>query len=526
MRITIKYFFVTISLLFFLQPVDAQDKTGENVSISELKFNLEYLASDEMEGREATTKGEELAAEFISEKLVEYGIEPFGDDGSYFQVFDVDVRSVSPGSYIEIISADGEVEKLSVGDDFYLSTSTLPSNDCNDVEREVIFAGYGISAEKYDYDDYEGVEVRDKVVLIYRETPQEDGESIFSEEDSKKFSDTKYKLKNAIDHGAAGLIFIPSGLAIKYWKWLKSRALSPSFKLIDLSESTDGTAPSMILSKDAVETLLDKERYSYEELIDANQNEEKIEWFELSKKIKFNYSVTREKKESRNIIGIIEGIDDKLKNEFVTVGAHYDHEGIINGEVYNGADDNASGTSAILEIGRRLVLAGENNRSVLLTFHAAEEKGLLGSKYLTGNSDFINDVVVNINMDMVGRESVDSIFCIGSGKLSTELYELVGTVNEETVNFVLDYTYDDPNDPNRYYYRSDHYNFARYGIPIVFFYDHMTVDYSKPTDDADKINFQKIDKLCTLVTELALRIANLDHRLIVDKKEEKLTGAR
>jgi len=133
----------------------------------------------------------------------------------------------------------------------------------------------------------------------------------------------------------------------------------------------------------------------------------------------------------------------------------------------------------------------------------------------------MSEVVSNINIDMVGREDTESIYSIGSGKLSIELYELVESVNSETVQFELDYTFDDPNDPNKYYYRSDHYNYAKQNIPIVFFYDHMTEDYHKPTDDLDKINFEKIEKVSTLITELALRIANLDHRLIIDKEVEE-----
>jgi Zn-dependent M28 family amino/carboxypeptidase len=236
--------------------------------------------------------------------------------------------------------------------------------------------------------------------------------------------------------------------------------------------------------------------------------------------VKFSYNVYRETKSSKNLIGIIEGTDSELKNEFITIGAHYDHEGIINGVVYNGADDNASGTVAILEAARRLVDLNNNKRSILIIFHAAEEKGLLGSKYLTSNSDFMENVIVNINADMVGRKHVDSIYSIGSDKLSSELKNIVEDVNEETVNFVFNYRFDEPNDPQRLYYRSDHYNYAKQNIPVVFFYDYMLEDYSKPTDTPDKINYEKVEKISTLVTHLALKISNLDHRLRVDVKEE------
>ena len=220
------------------------------------------------------------------------------------------------------------------------------------------------------------------------------------------------------------------------------------------------------------------------------------------------------------MVGIIEGNDPVLKNEYVSFGAHYDHEGIHNGVVYNGADDDGSGTVAILETAKAFALSKQNKRSVVVFFHTGEEKGLLGSSYSANHISYINNIVANINIDMVGRESIDSIYCIGSDKLSTELHNIVEDANKETVNFYLDYSFDDPNDPQRLYYRSDHINYARKGIPIVFFYDYMMQDYHKPTDDVDKINFEKILKTVKLVYNIGLEIANLDHRLVVDKKEE------
>lgn len=497
----------------------AQITSLHEESILELKTNLEYLASDGLEGREATTKGEKLAADFISKKLDEYGVKPFGDNGTYFQLFSVDARTVDKNSSVSIFSVDDNVNKLKPGEDFYLSTSTVPSSNYNDKEYEIIFAGYGITADEYDYDSYKNVNANGKVVLLYMGTPMEDDENIFEAEDNNLYRDPNYKIKNAAEHGAAGIIVLPSGFALKYWKWIKARSLTPDFTLVDEEDEYEELIPRVMLSEDKARELLEKERYSFDDLIEAKDENDIPEWFTLSKKILFDYRVKREIKTAINIIGIVYGNDETVKNEYVSFGAHYDHEGIIDGEIFNGADDNGSGTVAILEAARRISSAGNNRRAVIFIFHAAEEKGLLGSKYLTSHSGFVNDIVVNINLDMVGRESDDSIYCIGSGMLSTELYELVQTANKNTVNMVLDYKYDDPKDPNRYYYRSDHYNYAKRGIPIVFFYDHMTEDYHKPTDDIEKINFNKIEKIVTLTVELADIISNLRHKLTADKIE-------
>jgi len=514
-----KLIFLFSYVIFLTIGLFSQQYISNTESTKYLRENLEYLASDELEGREATTHGEDLAAEFLSNKLIEYGVHPYADDKTFFQTFEVDVRKVDTSSYFDIISVDNSIIRMQVGKDFYLSTTIMPSKDFNDLESEIVFAGFGITAPDYEYDDYDGVDAEGKVVLIYRGAPMRDEESLFSNEDHRKFADPEFKIKNAAEHGAAGILVIPTEFAMKHWNWIKRNALSSDFSLIDNLTDRSESIPSAMLSEEAVSALLNKERYSYQELAEALEDEEIPEWFLLSKKTRFSYNVRREIRSSKNIIGMIVGTDPQLKNEFVTIGAHYDHEGIVNGEIYNGADDNASGSVAILEAGRRLVELNNNKRSVLIIFHAAEEKGLLGSKYLTANSNFMEDVVVHINVDMVGREHVDTIYSVGSDKLSSELKEIVEEANEETVEFNFNYKFDDPNDPQRIYYRSDHYNYAKKGIPIVFFYDYMLEDYHKTTDDAEKINYIKIDKVSTLITEIALRIANLGHKLAVDSEE-------
>ena len=509
-----------IIVFFSFQIIQAQNQTVNETGLIYLQSNLEVLASDLFEGRETATRGEQLAALFISEELRKYGVKPFGDDETYFQLFDIIARKVEPETELTIINGDGTLKVLDIGEDIYLSKEQLPSEKYNGKEMEIVFAGYGITAHKYNYDDYKGIDVYGKVVLLQLGIPSMDDERI-SETDKKKFGKRSYKFDNAKIHGAAGVLVIPGGWILSKWNGVIKRALSPSISLLNNDEEEKNAIPVVYLSEQSVKELLSDERNSYDDILESSENNRPLSGFELTKKIIFNYRINIEIKEARNVIGIVEGTDEQLKNEYVVLTAHYDHEGIVGGEIYNGADDNGSGTVAILEAGRRLALLKDNKRSILIVFHAGEEKGLLGSKYLTENSDFMSGVVSNINIDMVGREDTESIYSIGSGKLSAELYELVETANSETVNFELDYTFDDPNDPNKYYYRSDHYNYAKQNIPIVFFYDHMTEDYHKPTDDVEKINFEKIEKVSTLITELALRIANLDHKLKLDKKVEE-----
>jgi Zn-dependent M28 family amino/carboxypeptidase len=223
-----------------------------------------------------------------------------------------------------------------------------------------------------------------------------------------------------------------------------------------------------------------------------------------------------------NVIGFIPGTDPNLKNEFVAIGAHFDHLGVDgDGQVYNGADDDGSGTVAVLEAARVLNALKQNRRSILVVFHGAEEKGLIGSEFLTDttteNAFQMSQIVAQINVDMVGREHVDSLYVIGAGRLSSEMERLVVEVNREDSLFHFNYEFDREDDPNQFYSRSDHYNYARHRIPIVFFFDGMKEDYHKTSDDVEKIDFRKIEKVTRLITRLALRIANRDARLPVDR---------
>ena len=515
--------FVIILIFFFIPSNNnAQTTPNQKSAIEHIKQNLEYIASDNAEGRRIGTRGETVASNYIAGKLDEYGVAPFGDEGTFFQRFRIKVNQYQPQSKVTIFYDNGISEDFRIQDDIYISGEHIPSEKYNYHKYDLVFAGYGITAPEYNYDDYKGLDVKGKVVLILSGAPSGDAEKHFSPEDEATLSDRKYKYENAKDHHASGLLVIPMGGLLHYLPMLKKSALSSSEKLFEDEGNNpdDDEFPMVYLYEESLKHLLSKEEYTYDGILEAVNENQIPAVFNLSSKIMFECDYTSSVKEARNVIGIIEGTDEKLKNEYVVLSAHYDHEGIINGEIYNGADDDGSGTVAILEAARRIAPDRNNKRSVLITFHTGEEEGLFGSQYLTSHSKYIKDVVADINIDMVGRGSTDSIYSIGSNKLSTELHDLVEKTNDETVKFCFNYEFDSPADPNRYYYRSDHYNYAKHNIPIVFFYDHMTEDYHKPTDDVDKINFKKIEKISTLITELSHRIANLDHRLIIDKTDQ------
>lgn len=235
----------------------------------------------------------------------------------------------------------------------------------------------------------------------------------------------------------------------------------------------------------------------------------------------------KDPKDSENVVAFIEG--SEFPEEIVVLSAHYDHVGMKNGEIYNGADDDGSGTVSLLEIAQAFQQAKNNGqgpkRSILFLHVTGEEIGLYGSRYYTENPIFpLENTVCNLNTDMIGRidpnkkENPNYIYLIGSDKLSQELHDISEQVNSTYTQLELDYTFNDENDPNRFYYRSDHYNFAKNNIPVIFYFNGVHEDYHQPTDTPDKIEYELMAKRAQLIFQTAWEVANQDTRLTVDKK--------
>ena len=238
------------------------------------------------------------------------------------------------------------------------------------------------------------------------------------------------------------------------------------------------------------------------------------------------FSRKKDAKPSENVVAFIKG--SEKPNEIIVLSAHYDHVGMHDGEIYNGADDDGSGTVSMLEIAQAFQKAVKDGngpkRSILFLHVTGEEIGLYGSKYYTENPIFpLENTVCNLNTDMVGRidpnkkDNPNYIYLIGSDKLSQELHDVSEMINKEYINLELDYTFNDENDPNRFYYRSDHYNFAKNNIPIIFYFNGVHEDYHKPTDTPDKIEYELMAKRAQLIFQTAWEVANREGRITADK---------
>jgi hypothetical protein len=259
-----------------------------------------------------------------------------------------------------------------------------------------------------------------------------------------------------------------------------------------------------------------------------------------SKMVKVDVSASAMKQENKvraeNVLGYLEGSDPKLKSEVLVVSAHYDHEGMTTSgtdKVFNGADDDGSGTTGVIMMAEAFAKAKKAGkgpkRSILFLAVVGEEKGLLGSDWYSENPIFpLKNTIANLNIDMIGRtgteyqtkaDSTNYIYVIGSDKLSTELRQISEATNKTYTKLHLDYKFDDPNDTERIYYRSDHYNFAKHGIPIIFYFNGVHEDYHKPSDEIGKINFPLLAKRAQLAYYTAWELANRATRPVVDKTD-------
>jgi Zn-dependent M28 family amino/carboxypeptidase len=285
----------------------------------------------------------------------------------------------------------------------------------------------------------------------------------------------------------------------------------------------------MTLGPDAAEKILAVAGLNSKSVFEAAAKKLPLQPKVLDASAHITITTQQSRTTSQNVVGILDGSDPKLRDEYVAFSAHYDHlKTNPNGQIYPGADDDGSGTVAVLAIARAMSVQ-RPKRSVLIIFHAGEELGLLGSEY---NADFapavpLDKMVVDLNIDMIGRSKPDgdkqaedqhltdahSVYLVGSNRISPELHALSEDTNAEFQKLRLDYYYNDPANPERIYFRSDHWNYAKHGVPIIFYFDGVHVDYHKVTDTVDKIDFAKMTQITRLVFETGWRIANLDHRL-------------
>lgn len=495
---------------------------AETITTDDLYRHLSYLASDEMEGRETGEPGQKKAAAYLAEMLVGMGFPAIGENGGYYQTI-LFIRQ--KWSDISMNNNGQDVRHLR---EFY----SIPSQNNSRSEvaiNELVFAGYGIDAPGYN--DYEKLgDVTGRHLLIFAGEPRDkDGNYRLSGNDTPTatWSDNlETKLATAYERGVATVFIIDPDFRSNVGK-IRRQILDGRMQMAETRESERQLANSVFITPQLAKDLLGKK---YRNVVKSRKRIERSGKLK-SIAIPVNLTLTQEKDVNElvgeNVLGYMEGNDPDLKDEIVVFSAHYDHIGRRGDDIFNGADDNGSGTSTVLEVAQAFVEAKKigkgPRRSVLFVWVSGEEKGLLGSKYYVNHPIFpLENTVVDINVDMVGRvdekhaDNPEYIYVIGSNRLSTDLHDINEDMNQRFTKLELDYTYNAEDDPNRYYYRSDHYNFAERGIPSIFYFNGTHEDYHRSGDTVDKINFDKMSKIAQLIFHTGWEIANRNDRIRVN----------
>jgi hypothetical protein len=464
----------------FSQKTDPIEKYGALIDSTDLRRHLTVLAGDEYEGRETGKKGQQMAAAYIERSFREDGCAAIPGKNAYQQDFTV-VETVPGGS----LSLCGK-ELAFRNDFFYIGAKQVQ--------------GYK-DLEVYTVEGFESQTVENAAVI-----------HPLSSMDIRTEADAIKKRAK----GAKAIIFTVESYATLF-EYLEHYATSASMRLAQKGQAAE--VPVIFVRAEALKGKIPK-KYAY--LLGGKPGKAPKKVRPVGK-MTGKLNLSEEELNSSNVIGFIPGSDPILAKEAVVITAHYDHIGIIDGVVYNGADDDGTGTVALLEIAEAFAAAKKEGkgprRSVIIMTVSGEEKGLLGSQYYVDHPWFpLKQTIADLNIDMIGRNDIahedksDYIYVIGSNMISWDLHNANEEANKQYTQLELDYKFNDKNDPNQFYYRSDHYNFAKNDIPSVFYFSGVHEDYHQATDDIEKINFSKVEKVARLVFATAWKLADETQR--------------
>jgi Peptidase family M28 len=534
---------VIAGLLLALAPVKV-GSTLSSIDVSELKQWLTYLASDELQGRQVYSEGHGLAAGYIQTHLQKWGIKPGGDNGTYLQTVRVlGVKATRRSSVTVRVGGERRTFKDGDGVNFPRNAGAKQTVVLDRIE----FVGYGLEVPAIDHHDLRGKNVRGAAVVFLGKA----GPKGVDAQVHRRLLNGRSRY--AIDQmqAAATIGPVPSGPPGDEQKTERGPAAAtvPDFTT---TQRLDQILPVAVTATDAFyEFLFSRAPVRYGELRRRADAHEPLPSFRLtdatiSFSVDADYTVVRTQLTS-NVVGIVEGSDPQLSSTYVAFGAHYDHVGYAQSEptreasasrpgrvtpgreedrIWNGADDDGSGTVALMAIARAFSEGSPTKRSLLLVWHAGEESGLLGSRYFADHPTVpIDRLAAQLNVDMIGRNRDDraseanTVYLIGSDRISSELHQISREANHSLpLPLTLNYEMNDPGDLEQVYYRSDHYSYAAKGVPVIFFTTGLHADYHANTDEVSKIEFPKMARVTELVYEIGARVANLDHMPARDNK--------
>ncbi|NVK23651.1 MAG: M28 family peptidase [Gammaproteobacteria bacterium] len=531
MNNTLKTIGLSAVLAFTAACSQTDSKAEQSVSVEKhrIKSHLEFLASDYLEGRDTGSQGYEIAAQYVASEFQKLGLTPAGTEG-YMQRVPFRRAYLNQQSTEAVIHTDsGEIE-LKYPQDYMMSTLTNTTEAS--VKAEAVFVGYGLIADKYDYNDYKDIDVKGKIVVTLRGRP----ESWPSEEGAHLASGTE-KAKHAADRGAVGLITLhtPKREKVRSYTTSLNYLGTPSLRWLDENGNPHGVRPELkvgaYLNLEAGKKLFANADTPLEEIFALDTDNKPIPSFNLNTSIELAAKSRHEEISSPNVVAILPGSDPKLKDEYVVLTAHLDHIGLAKDvttkdRINNGAMDNASGVSVLLETARVLASSEAPRRSVLFTVVTGEEKGLLGANYFVNNPTVpLNAMVANVNLDMpVLLYDFADVIAFGANHSS------MGNIVETAAGQLGIGLSPDPMPEQAIFTRSDHYNFVKKGVPSVFLMtgfksktegedggkvwgEFFANHYHKPTDSLDlPINYDAAKMFADVNIRIALTAANQDER--------------
>lgn len=494
--------------------------------------HLSVLASDEYEGRETGKKGGWMAAEYIKKQFQSFGlVGPVkGGKDPYLQAVGISSKKLT-GVSLKVGSQTKENLK-----DYYIFAPSAPAGGFNVKASSIIFAGYGLNKE--DFNEYAGQNVAGKVVIIFATgdpTAKAAAQPAQGRRGQSSIGSQQAKIKYLQENKAAGVLVINERVE-SLSAGQKASLAEGTADLKREGNQNKNTLPVVTIGTTVANQILAAANTNVEEVKKKIAETQKPATTVINIPVAFTAKLVEEDIKADNVLGFLEGSDPKLKNEVVVVTGHYDHIGLeadpnAPDKVNNGADDDGSGTTGVLMLAEAFAKAKKEGhgpkRSILFMTVCGEEKGLWGSEWYSEHPVFpLENTITNLNIDMIGRGDDNRpgdnnfVYIIGSNMLSDDLDKIGKKANTDYVNIVLDEKYNNRTDPNRFYYRSDHYNFAKHGIPVIFYFNGVHKDYHQPGDEVSKIDFPMLAKRAQLVYYTAWELANGEKRPVVNKNED------
>lgn len=520
---------VICALLLSTSAARATDESDQQLQ-NRLRAHIEFLADDLMLGRQPGSPGYNIAANYVASQFQQMGLVPAGNEGSYFQQVPLREAFQVSGSAEMVYTLNGEATSLVFVEQFFIGPSL--GRTSSELEAAMVFVGYGIEAEELDFNDYENIDVEGKVVVLFLGQPHD-----FPSEEGAHFASSTEKIKAAVRHGAIGIVMIHTPRTAKRFQWerLKNMVGTPSMGWINAEGEVHGTFEQMqaggMVRHTAAGLFFDNAPFDLATLLERDESGETLSAFALEGKISMRQRSTHNSISSPNVVAMLPGSDPLLASEYVVYTAHLDHIGELvptEGDqghrdlINNGALDNASGISVMLETARLFTEANAPRRSILFIAVTAEEKGLVGSEYFAMNPTVaIESIVSAVNLDMpVLLYEFGDVIAFGASHSS-----MGDTVNSAAQSYGIELS-PDPFPEQNIFVRSDHYRFVQQGVPSVFLVTGMksldgSVDtqpifegflhehYHKPSDDLNlPIHYGAAAKFTRINAKIGELIAN------------------